>query len=148
MNAPLPSAPSTNLKNVPERLSVIWLRHADIPFRRVRPLVNTLSSSGLDVWLLTPRELPLEQVLCFDLIVLEASSSNDAPRDTEEIVRMLRRIRLGSRAPLLLLSESTPMQWRIQALRAGADAILPLDTAPSVVLAQCRAMCRRWRPAS
>lgn len=143
MNAPLPSAPNTHTRSTPDQIDVIWLRDPEIPYRRVRPTVETLSSAGLDVWLLVPKSPLLGQMLGFDLILLEANAST-----TEvDIIRRLQRIRLVSRAPLLILTDTASVQWRIQAIRSGADAILPLDTASSIVLAQCSAMWRRWRSA-
>lgn len=141
MNAPLPSAPNTHIHSTPEQVDMIWLRDPEIPYRRVRPTVETLSSAGLDVWLLVPKSLPLRQMIGFDFILLEA---NAATTETD-IVHRLQRIRLASHAPLLILTDTSSVQWRIQAIRSGADAILPLDTASSIVLAQCAAMCRRWR---
>ena len=121
---------------------VAWLRPAGTkPQYRLNYLVERFARAGMDVWIVNDTELPLEQMLCFDLILLE---SFDAAK--KELQPALYRIRLGSRAPLVLLTDERTIEWRIQALRAGADAILSMTTSADVILARCQALLRRWAP--
>jgi len=122
------------------RVQVIWLRPAEKSHDKSHNLVRKFSDSGMDVWLLTASDVPLEQILCFDLIVLESLGYTEA-----DLPGLLQRIRLGSRAPLVLLDKTLSVESRIDALRAGADAILPLTTSSDVILARCMALLRRWR---
>ena len=118
---------------------IAWLRRFPSTAEQVNSLLGQFSSAGMDVWLVNGENLPLEQILCFDLILLESSSNPSI-----NIQAKLERIRSGSRAPLILLTDEYSVQWGIDALRAGADAILPFDSSSDVILARCRSLLRRW----
>lgn len=141
---PLMASPtSKQLPYHPNRMGIIvqiaWLRHFTISNDKVRRLMGRFAGEGIDVWLVNGDHLPLEQVLCFDLILLESSS-----KSIPQMQKSLKRIRLGSRAPLILLTDEYSVQWSLDALQAGADAILPINAPNDVVLARCRALLRRW----
>lgn len=134
------SRPPTQMPAMNAR--VVWLRPVVTkPQYRLNHLVERFSQAGMDVWIVNGSELPLEQMLCFDLILLE--SFGVAKKEMQPV---LYRIRLGSRAPLVLLSDERSVDWKIQALRAGADAILSMTTSADVILARCQALLRRWAP--
>lgn len=103
--------------------------------------MERFSNAGIDVWIVNGSDLPLEQMLCFDLILLESFGAAK-----KELPPALYRIRIGSRAPLVLLTDERAIEWKIQALRAGADAILTMATSADVILARCQALLRRWAP--
>ncbi|MBV7336209.1 hypothetical protein KFU94_49835 [Chloroflexi bacterium TSY] len=85
----------------------------------------------------------LEQLFYYDLILMEPPDSMNL-----HTYQALNRIRLGSRAPLLLLTDDHPVEWSINAFRCGADAILPWSTSNDVIVARCKALLRRWLPHS
>lgn len=120
-------------------IRIAWLRRFPSTADRINYLLDKFSSAGIDVWLVNEEHLPIEQILCFDLILLE-SSSNPAV----DVKAKLQRIRSGSKAPLILLTDEYSVQWGINVLQSGADAILPADSSFEVILARCHALLRRW----
>lgn len=136
------SSPSTSLthsdKNS-EIARVVWLRHFASYPDQVSGLLDKFAGAGIDVWIVNGENLPLEQILSFDLILLET------PAKPSSLVRhTLERIRSSSKSPLILLTDQYTVQWSIEALQAGADAILPISTSSDVILARCRSLLRRW----
>ncbi|MEM7124940.1 MAG: hypothetical protein AAF702_01350 [Chloroflexota bacterium] len=137
------SLPTHNInattESAPDVIRIAWLRRFSTTAEQVNSLLETFSDAGIDVWLVNSEHLPLEQILCFDLILLESSSNSPSRIQTQ-----LSRIRSGSRAPLILLTDQYSVQWSIDMLQAGADAILPLSSSPEIILARCRSLLRRW----
>ena len=75
-----------------------------------------------------------------DLILFEAfdhiSNENQAA---------LNWIRMGSRAPLVMLTNGARPERTISGLMAGADAVMSLNMSWDVIVAHCYALVRRWR---
>lgn len=140
MITPLPPTLNIDPQSAADMLHVVWLRHENTLYPQVQPVISAFSKAGIHVWLMTNPEVSIEQILFFDLIIMEISGQRML-----DISTTVQAIRVGSHAPLLLLSDSSDVNWRICAFRAGADAILPLNTPPPVFLARCQAMLRRWR---
>ncbi len=134
-----PSTPLPRSKTSPDVVRIAWLRRFTSSPEQVSALLEKFASVGIDVWLVNGEHLPLEQILCFDLILLET------PAQPESLVyASLERIRSGSKAPLVLLTDDYSVEWSIESLQAGADAILPINTSSDVILARCRSLLRRW----
>lgn len=137
--APSSQAASSTLSQSSDVIRIAWLRQFASNPKQVTALLDKFASAGMDVWLVNGDHLPIEQMLCFDLILLESPSQSASKTRIS-----LDRIRSGSRAPLILLTDDYSIQWSIDALQSGADAILPLNTSSDVVLARCRSLLRRW----
>lgn len=129
------SRPETNS----DVIRIAWLRHFTSSPDQVSTLMDKFADFGMDVWLVNGEHLPSKQISCFDLILLETPT-----QPTSTIYASIERIRHKSKVPLILLTDDYTVQWSIDALRAGADAILPLNTSSDVVLARCRSLLRRW----
>lgn len=140
MLTPLPPTLNVDSRSAADMLHVVWLRQDETSCPQALPIINAFYKAGIYVWIMTAKEVSLEQILFFDLIILEAWGPKGLG-----ISNMITHIRHGSHAPLLLLSDSNDMSWRIRAFREGADAVLPVSTPPAVFLARCQALLRRWR---
>ena len=85
-------------------------------------------------------QLDPDQFADCDLILFEAfdhiSNENQAA---------LNWIRMGSRAPLVMLTNGARPERTISGLMAGADAVMSLTTSWDVIVAHCYALVRRWR---
>ncbi len=85
-------------------------------------------------------QLNPDQFADCDLILFEAfdhiSNENQAA---------LNWIRMGSRAPLVMLTNGARPERTISGLMAGADAVMSLTTSWDVIVAHCYALVRRWR---
>lgn len=138
----IPLPPTLNLEPqcAADMLHIVWLRQEDTSCPQAPPIINAFSKAGIHVWIMTATEVSLEQILFFDLIIIEAVGPK-----VLDISDTINHIRISSHAPLLLISDSEDMRWRIRAFRDGADAVLPVSTPPAVFLARCQAMLRRWR---
>lgn len=102
--------------------------------RRLAPEANVID---VDANRLTPNQL----AGC-DLVLLEAFEP-DSPSNRHA----LNRVRAGTRAPLVLLTNTRQPDHTIAALEFGADAVIPLHSHNEVILAHCQALLRRWRSA-
>lgn len=143
MITPLPCTYNLNSVTNPQPSHIVWLRQEGETSLQVRPVVNAFCDTGIHVWFTKTNDLHAEHILFFDLIIVDAIG----PRMVDSL-NIVHDIRVCSHAPVLLYSDSTDINWRVHAFRAGADAILAADTAPQVFLARCQAMLRRWRAAS
>jgi hypothetical protein len=85
-------------------------------------------------------QLDPDQFADCDLILFEAfdhiSNENQAA---------LNWIRMGSRAPLVMLTNGARSERTISGLMAGADAVMSMTTSWDVIVAHCYALVRRWR---
>ncbi len=85
-------------------------------------------------------QLNPDQFADCDLIMFEAieqiSNENQAA---------LNWIRMGSHAPLVMLTVGTRPERTISGLMAGADAVMSLNSSWDVIVAHCYALIRRWR---
>ncbi|MFN8495109.1 MAG: hypothetical protein U0350_46330 [Caldilineaceae bacterium] len=124
------------------QICIGWVRHATKEQIKSASLLNCLSNEGMDVWLVETNNvgnLVIEDIVNFDLILFECF----APIENE-MKAAVDRIRVYSRAPLLLLTDEQSATWAIDALHAGADAIFTVSTPDEVILARCNALLRRW----
>lgn len=139
MAASSPPASLSRPETSTDVIRIAWLRHFASSSEQVNNLMDKFADFGMDVWLVNGENLPSKQIPCFDLILLETPAQ---PAST--IHSSIKRIRNYSKVPLILLTDDYNVQWNIDVLRAGADAILPLNTSSDVVLARCRSLLRRW----
>lgn len=75
-----------------------------------------------------------------DLILFEAFD-----HVSNESQAALNWIRMGSYAPLVMLTSSERTERTISGLIAGADAVVSLNMSWDVIVAHCYALVRRWR---
>ncbi len=106
---------------------------------RVTELVDSLGGEMIAIDLVSLPRLPIDQVSDCDLILFEAFGPGDQIGDA------LTCIRRASRAPVVMLTSSNRSDRTIDALKAGADAVIPLNVSQDVIVAHCSALMRRWR---
>ena len=131
----------------PDYLQPHSIRHARVGWLckngsssiQVSHLRSSFSAAGLNIVMIYDNGLSFESTRGFDLLVFESSAYLDA-----DIRSALTQIRVGSRAPLVLLTVNYSGESKLNALRAGADAIFPISVPSIVILAHCRALLRRW----
>ncbi len=85
-------------------------------------------------------QLDPDQFADCDLILFEAFD-----RISNENQAALNWIRMGSRAPLVMLTNGARPERTISGLMAGADAVMSLTMSWDVIVAHCYALVRRWR---
>ncbi len=85
-------------------------------------------------------QLNPDQFADYDLILFEAFD-----RISNENQAALNWIRMGSRAPLVMLTNGVRPERTISGLMAGADAVMSLTMSWDVIVAHCYALVRRWR---
>jgi len=110
---------------------------------KVVQLVNHFAGETIDVKLDHSRNSTaglLQQLAGCDLILFEAFG-----QISQEQNAALNWIRMTSFAPLVMLISGAHVDRTIDAILAGADAVMPLNTANDVFVAHCRALVRRWR---
>lgn len=79
----------------------------------------------------------------YDLLILEYLRCN-----RRELARMIAYIRRACAAPIIVLARCAVGELTVAALRAGADTVIPLNTADEVIVARCQALLRRWHATS
>ena len=121
---------------------IVWVRGSDKELPKSLSLFNRLSDEGMNIWVIeVPNliNLAIDDVPNFDLILFEYFDHVES-----EIKTVIRQIRSGSRAPLMMLTDDQSVAWSMDALNAGADAIFTVSTPDEVILARCNALLRRW----
>lgn len=88
----------------------------------------------------TTDNLVPDQFVDCDLILFEAFDPI-----SNESQAALNWIRMGSRAPLVMLTHGARTERTISGLMAGADAVMSLNMSWDVIIAHCYALVRRWR---
>ncbi|CAN5627550.1 hypothetical protein BH10CHL1_BH10CHL1_02510 [soil metagenome] len=121
---------------------LVWVRRPGKELAKSRNLLERLSSEGIDVWVIEASNLvnlAIDNVAEYDLILFEYFEHG-----TSDMKSAVSHIRLGSRAPLMMLTDDPSVAWSLDALSAGADAIFTVNTPDEVILARCNALLRRW----
>ncbi len=119
-----------------------WVRRPGKELAKSLNLLNRLSTEGIDVWVIEASNLvnlALDDVADYDLILFEYFDHG-----ASDMKSAVSHIRLGSRAPLMMLTDDQSVAWSLDALSAGADAIFTVSTPDEVILARCNALLRRW----
>ena len=128
--------------HMPLQICIGWVRRPSKEQMKSASLRNSLTNEGMDVWLIETNNLAtlvIEDLAHFDLILFECFDPIES-----EMKAAVDRIRVYSRAPLLLLTDEQSATWAVDALHAGADAIFTVNTPDEVILARCNALLRRW----
>jgi DNA-binding response OmpR family regulator len=120
---------------------VLWLRADGAQRPKVATLLDRLDSDGMHVQVLpiAAHQVLQEEPLAYALILLECVETVEA-----EMLERLDQVRTQSKAPLVVLTDNTTLDWSLLALREGADAIFTLNTPVEVILARSHALLRRW----
>ncbi|MCX6045328.1 MAG: hypothetical protein NT075_09450 [Chloroflexi bacterium] len=121
---------------------LVWVRRPGKELAKSLNLLNQLSTEGVDVWVIEASNLvnlAIDDVADYDLILFEYFDHG-----TNDMKSAVSHIRLGSRAPLMMLTDDQSVAWSLDALSAGADAIFTVSTPDEVILARCNALLRRW----
>ena len=128
-------------KNLESNIQVAWVQQSGRIDCRCHRLLEQFANAGMNISHLNSDEPQVDRILRSDLILFESYG-----RISYKTHNTLGNIRNRSRAPLVLLTDDQPVEWYINAIRAGADAILPLSTSNDIILARCNALLRRWLP--
>lgn len=121
---------------------IVWVRQVSDELSKTTHLFNYLSNEGMDIGVIETSNIVnivVDDIAHCDLILFECLGPLES-----EMRAAVDRIRIYSRAPLLLLTDDQPAAWAIDALHAGADAIFTVSTPDEVILARCNALLRRW----
>jgi DNA-binding response OmpR family regulator len=119
---------------------VALLYHGRSHRHKVQQVVNHIADETVVIDLQSVDETLCEVVAECDLIVVEALGHS-----TPSQHRALQWIRTSSLAPVVVLTNRLQSEQTIDALTAGADAVISLEMAPDAIVAHCRALMRRWR---
>ena len=121
---------------------VAWVRTSQDPNKNSDRLSQMFTEEGLSVQSVENDEYLYDHLGRYDLIMLESFGQVDA-----DTLAAVESIRMGSQAPLVMLMSSYARAEMIDALQAGADAVWALGMPREMLLARCRALLRRWKPA-
>jgi len=121
---------------------LLWFRTNTDQRPKVVTLLDRFDSAGLNVKLCSNHfegsDRPTGSLHCA-LIMLECVDTRE-----EEMLLQLECVRAQSKAPLVILTDNTTLDWSLLALRGGADAIFTLNTPDDIILARSNALLRRW----
>lgn len=119
---------------------VVLLHTGRRPNEKVLRLLAHFDIQTIHINAASTDQLVPDQFSDCDLILFEAfdhiSNENHAA---------LNWIRMGSHAPLVMLTNSERTERTISGLMAGADAVISLNMSWDVIVAHCHALVRRWR---
>jgi len=119
---------------------VVLLHTGRRPNEKVLRLLAHFDIQTIDINASSTDQLAPDYLSDCDLILFEAfdhiSNENQAA---------LNWIRMGSRAPLVMLTNAERTERTISGLMAGADAVISLNMSWDVIVAHCHALVRRWR---
>jgi len=118
---------------------IAWLQHTGEQRGLVGRLARRFDESGLAPGITSYDLSRGGEFPEFDLLLVEYTRSN-----LRDLAHMVREIRCRSSAPVIVLVRSELADLTVAALGAGADLVLPLNTAEVVIAARCRALLRRW----
>ncbi len=120
---------------------ILWLRTNTDQRPKVITLLDRFDNAGMAVHVCQDMEefvIPAE-VLRDTLIMVECVDTIE-----QEMLLRLGSVRSQSKAPLIVLTDNTTLDWSLLALREGADAIFTLNTPDDIILARSNALLRRW----
>lgn len=124
----------------------LWLQPASKEHSWAAEVRTGLAASGFLVYVLSsdlgtipPEWATSRAYRSFDMMILHVSTQTP-----EQVAEVVFQIRVGQKAPLMLLTDQEPLTFLLAALPAGADAVLAIYTPVEVIVAHCRALLRRW----
>ena len=139
MNAHMADSLLTTNKLRLDSARVAWVRVTQDVNRNSERLSQMFTDEGLSVYVLEMDDNLYDHLPSFDLIMLESFGQVDV-----STLAAVSSIRMGSRAPLVMLMSSYARTEMIDALQAGVDAVWALGMPKEMLLARCRALLRRW----
>jgi DNA-binding NarL/FixJ family response regulator len=119
---------------------IILLHTGQRPNEKVLRLLARFDIQTIHINVVTTDSLIPDQFVDCDLILFEAFDPI-----SNESQAALNWIRMGSRAPLVMLTHGARTERTISGLMAGADAVMSLNMSWDVIIAHCYALVRRWR---
>ena len=119
---------------------VILLHTGRRPNEKVLSLLAHFDIRTIHISASSTDQLIPDQFSDCDLILFEAFD-----HISNESQAALNWIRMGSHAPLVMLTNSERTERTISCLMAGADAVISLNMSWDVIVAHCHALVRRWR---
>jgi DNA-binding response OmpR family regulator len=117
----------------------LWVQPLEPEGLRAAQIRNKLVEVGWLVYLTVFHPALDEACRAFDLIILDGSAQT-----VEAVANAVRCIRVGNRAPIVVLTNQDLLAWSLAILPAGADAVLALNTPIEIVVMRCVALLRRW----
>lgn len=126
---------STNARSP---LRVVWLQQTLQQLPKALALRTRFMDVGMQV---TLHQLELENPAALEgeLILLECFGMFE-----QEMMKVLLKLRLFSKAPLIILTDNYTLDWSLRALHSGADAIFTVNMPDDVIIARSKALLRRW----
>jgi hypothetical protein len=137
-----PNAPAAALLQHFHCTYGVWLCSGNKPRRAMHGVMTEACRAGMRLALFPYARLPLIPFWRYDLIILESPSCEQPAT----IVKAIRRVRLLSESPIVVLAPSVEQELLIASLNAGADAVSPVQTSTQVLLAHWDALLRRRAP--
>jgi DNA-binding NarL/FixJ family response regulator len=119
---------------------VVLLHTGPQPHEKILRLLARFDIQTMHINVSSTDQLIPDQLSDCDLILFEAFD-----RISNESQAVLNWIRMGSRAPVVMLTSSFRPERTISGLLAGADAVVSINTPWDVIIAHCYALIRRWR---
>jgi DNA-binding response OmpR family regulator len=126
--------------DIEQSTRVALLYHGRSHRHKVQQIVNCMADETVAVDLNAVDESLCEMVADCDLVVVEAFGYV-----TPVHRRALQWIRAGSLAPIVVLINKAQPDHTVDAIMAGADAVISLEQTSDAIVAHCRALVRRWR---
>lgn len=119
-------------------LRVVWLQQKLQQVPKALALRTCFTDAGMQVNL---HQLNLDEDASLEgeLILLECLGMFE-----QEMMKVLAKLRLFSKAPLIILTDNYTLDWSLRALHSGADAIFTVNMPDDVILARSKALLRRW----
>lgn len=119
-------------------LRLVWLQQTFQQLPKALALRTRFTDAGMQVNL---HQLDLEGGLPLEgeLILLECFNMFE-----QEMMKVLLKLRLFSKAPLIILTDNGTLDWTLRALHSGADAIFTINMPDDVIMARSKALLRRW----
>lgn len=119
-------------------LRLVWLQQTFQQLPKALALRTRFTDAGLQVNI---HQLDLEGGVPLEgeLILLECFGMFE-----QEMMRVLLKLRLFSKAPLIILTDNCTLDWSLRALHSGADAIFTVNMPDDVIMARSKALLRRW----
>ncbi len=130
-------------QQIPQQIpqQILWVRAHTDQRPKALTLLERFNHSGLTVHICKSFEdldFPTSALRSM-LIMLECVDAVE-----QEMLQQLDSVRSHSKAPLVVLTDNTTLDWSLLALREGADAIFTLNTPDEIILARSNALLRRW----
>jgi hypothetical protein len=117
----------------------VWLGESGAPHPSALRIMNGARLAGLHLDVFCQDRLPMIPFWRYDLVVLEIAHN----QDLTTTVNAIKRARLLSTAPIIVLAPHVEVEFMIASLDAGADSVDPICTTEQVLLAYWGALLRR-----